>query len=187
MNNPTFVRDELSKDFIILDPEQTVAQATDELNQEKATVGIVNDPVAGFPGLVTKRLLKRSANKQEKLASLIASLPRPSPVRADDKLAPIVEVLAHELITDRSLAGLVVWDEQQQVIGVVPRKRLARVAAGMIERGGDSSRLEGASILTGAYFYCPQDGEEKLVSYYNPANPPKCKNGHLMKRKRRSR
>ena len=178
------IKNSLSHDFIVLDPKVTVEQALKQLGQK--TYGVIADPQAELPILVTAGVLKRFSAQQVTIGTMAAALPRPAPVQPDARLDQVASVLATDLVANPDLAGLLVWDDHQKVVGILPRQILARVAARLIERGGDTGRLEGASTVTGIYFYCPIDNEEKLVSYYDPANPPKCSNNHLMKRKPRS-
>lgn len=180
----SLIKNSLSQDFILLDPKLSVEQALKQLGQK--TYGVITEPQAELPVLVTAGVLKRFSDQQATIGSIAEALPRPAPVQPDVRLDQVASVLATDLVANPDLAGLVVWDDRQKVVGILPRQVLARVAARLIERGGDTSRLEGASAVAGVYFYCPIDGEEKLVSYYDPANPPKCSNNHLMKRKPRS-
>ncbi|MFN8490282.1 MAG: hypothetical protein U0350_22030 [Caldilineaceae bacterium] len=178
------VKEYLSQDFTQLDPVLTVAQAIEQLGREQKTYGVVRVAGEELAVLVTAGMLRRAPDLQASVGNFAKTLPSLAPVKRNDVIEQVVRRLANALVSDPKLAGLIVQDDQE-VIGIVSRPKLVEIAGRVITRGGDASRLEGASSLLGVYYYCPVDGEEKLVSYYNPANPPRCRQGHLMKRKPR--
>lgn len=177
------VRESMSQDFITLDPQATAAQAIEQLRQQSKPYGIIPDPQVGLPVLVTTRVLSRLPDQQARLEYIAEQLPRPTTVQPEAMLEQVARMLATDLVTKPNVTGLVVSDDQQNLVGVIPRHLLARAAAGMVERGGDISELAGDPIGIGADYICPLDGEERLISFYDPDDPPTCSQGHRMKRK----
>jgi predicted transcriptional regulator len=178
------VQDVLSRDFVEFSPSDSIADVVEKLRSVK--YGVVVCPELPFPSLVTTDIINRIQGKNT-VGELASQLPSLTPVLSEDNLQAVVLSIASDIISNPWVVGLTVSDGDGKVIGVVPRRDLARTAAQILERGGDTSRLEGSSVTAGARFYCPIDNEERIIVYYNPASPPRCSNGHVMKRKPRQR
>ncbi|MGQ9928666.1 MAG: hypothetical protein ACUVS4_17615 [Chloroflexaceae bacterium] len=100
----------------------------------------------------------------------------------EDAQAALRLQLRKLLAEDEALAREV----QRMLEDPAVRQVIAR-GARSVAIGGDVSgsviitgRLEGAPVDL-LFFECPEDHERTLVAYYDPQNPPRCSQGHLMK------
>jgi len=160
-----------------LDADETVAKALETLEQANVTFGVVSDPAGGWIATITLRQL-RDASKGTSVRTLVSGKPRPIVTEPGIKFDSVVKKLVHRPGFETDLADIVV-QEQDKLRGVVPRARIIDRASLIVIRWG-ADRLEGAPIDVMLY-ECEICQERKLVAYYDPKNPPKCKAGHLMK------
>jgi CBS domain-containing protein len=180
----TLVKDALSQSFIVLDPAITAKEALHQMRGQNAIYGVVPDTQIAMPALVTIGFFDQTQDQQATVGGLTAKLAHLTPVPSTVSLEQAASLLATFFRANRNLAGLVIVDDQQQVIGIVPRQNLARAADRLVERGGDISRLEGEPILTvGTYYYCSKHNEKELITYWEYDNPPRCSKGDLMEPK----
>jgi hypothetical protein len=120
----------------------------------------------------------RAAPEDTTLADLLPEGDPPPLLEADLPLDAAVERLAMSFVLNPSLAGGLV-EIGADHWGVVPRRVFVEHAGLMTTRGG-GDRLEGAPVGL-LVFECEEDHDRKVVAYYDPDNPPRCRNGHLMK------
>ena len=128
-------------------------------------------------GIVTKEELA-AAPPDTLVADLVANR---SPLLIDNRtpLDQIVEAVRERLSIEPDLLGIVVVADNSPVGAI--RTATVLDLTGPNVRGGFS--LEGRPVSS-LVFRCAAHGEEVAVDYYDPANPPRCSNGDLMRRKR---
>ena len=155
----------------------TVAEAPARPEQAGAEFAVLRDEQGGLRGPVSLEALRR-AEAEGRLAEAWKEAPPPIVVRPDMRVDDVTRRLAKDLVLNPRLAGVIV-QEGEQVLGVLPRSFLAQRASRLVTRG-TADRLEGPPVDL-LYFECPQDGERQLVAYYDPQNPPTCRQGHRMR------
>jgi hypothetical protein len=69
------------------------------------------------------------------------------------------------------------------IFALLPERILASFVASDVTVRNAIGRLAGSPVTT-LIFECASDGERQLVGFYDPAEPPRCASGHLMRRVR---
>ena len=182
MDRPIYARDQMTTKVFVMAGTMTVADALAGLQEQGGRYGVVIDQGLLVPVVLDAGSVANAADQSARVSEFVASLPWHAPVEKDQSLADVILEIADTFVADERLNGLVVVDDEQLAIGVIPRTVLAAVAADIVRRGGDIGGLEGLPIIIGRMFSCAVDQEEKLVTYYEPSNPPRCRYGHVMKR-----
>lgn len=165
------VGDELVTDFILLNADQTVAQARETLAQSGAAYGIVTNAADAPVALITAGALAAIT----KVDGLLHEASHSSifVIDSDVLLDEAVSYSAQSLVENPEMAGLVV-EAEEEVVGVLPRQALRKHAQRIRTRGGDITRLPGAPHSPARYFVCPHGDYRELVSEYDPDDPPTC-------------
>lgn len=161
---------------VILEADWKAAEALQKLAQSQAPFGVVCDQKGQWLGIVTREQLQE-AQRDVDLRQLTAAQPVIT-VEPEVTVESAAEMLAKDLVLHPALPGVIV-QTQGHLQGVLPRRVLLERASRIVTRTF-TDRLEGAPVDL-LFFECPEDGERKLVAYYDPQNPPKCSQGHLMK------
>jgi hypothetical protein len=156
----------------------SVQSALQELDSSESEYGVVKNDEGQLVALVQKETLRSEENAQSSLNSVIATKPVPFVIGADTNLDKVVQEFASDFAANPNLEGILV-KENEDLKGVLPRRLIVKRALEIVAtRGVD--RLEGAPLDT-VYYECTIDNERKSIDYYDPKNPPKCRNGHKMK------
>jgi hypothetical protein len=172
----------MTTSFSELTGTMLVAEALARLLAPKVSYGVVVEPESRVPIVLDSGTLSAAAGRSATVGALAATLPWHVPVAADQPLEGVILENALAIAANDRLAGIVVVDDKRRIVGVIPRGKLADAAVDLIRRGGESDVLEGLPVLTGVIFTCEEDGEKRVVTYYDPSDPPRCNSGHLMKR-----
>lgn len=159
----------------LLEADMTAAEALEKLTQSQTPFGVIRDEKGQWLGIVTREQLQ-AAPKDAVLRQMIAR--RVLTVEPEVTMESAVTMLAKDLVLHPDLSGVIV-QTQGRLQGVLPREVLVEHASRVVTRGS-AGRLEGAPVDL-LFFECAEDGERKLVAYYDPQNPPRCSQGHLMK------
>jgi hypothetical protein len=122
------------------------------------------------------QLEKATPDKQVK--TLVASAQTPIIVDSQESLEDVVKKHSKDLELRPNLGGVIVTSEQQ-ISGVLPRSLIINQARRVVTRGSGIARIEGSPLDT-LFFRCEIDNERKMISYYDPADPPRCSNNHKM-------
>ncbi len=169
------VEEALSSAFVQVNAGMAIDEALMNLQAAQAQYGVVIGSQDRVLGLVTiERLREGDANAY--VETLIDSGP-PIFLEPNVTLDTAVRALAKDFVLRPQLAGVVV-QAQGKVEGILPRNIIVERAARLGTRGV-ADRLTG-SPLDILFFECPVDHERRIVVYYDPSNPPKCSQGHLM-------
>jgi hypothetical protein len=99
-------------------------------------------------------------------------------VESPETLEEVVENHAKYLELRPNLREIVVT-ENETVVGVLPRNVIITGATRVVTRGAGILRMEGPP-LGALFFRCPEDNERRMVTYYNPDDPPLCSKQHVM-------
>ncbi len=172
-----YVRDVLDTGFILLDANKSVAEAKELLAQTGSTYGVVVSPGELSIRLITVGSLSSISNSGSVLEEF-RSLPT-FIVDADILLDQAVSCSAQSLVENPKMSGLVV-EEKGKVIGVLTRQTARKHAQYITTRGGDTTELAGNPQSQAKYFVCPNKDYSKLISQYDPDNPPTCPNDNLI-------
>ena len=156
----------------------SVQSALQELDASNCEYGIIKNAQGEFLALILAERLRSDKNPQDTLSSVVANRPVPLVSGADLNLDKVVKDFASNFAADPELEGVVV-KENEDLKGVLPRRVIVKRALEIVATRG-LDRLEGAPLDT-VYFECAIDKERKSVDFYDPAHPPKCRNGHEMK------
>jgi len=167
------VRDALVKDFVLLNADQTVAQAREALAQTGATYGIVTN-AASVPTALTTAGALASIDTPDSLLHEISHVPA-FVIDAAILLDEAVSFSAQTLVENPDLVGLIVIDAGERA-GVLPRQKLRQHAQRIKTRGGDITQLPGVPHTPARFFVCPEGDYQELVSEYDPNDPPVCPN-----------
>lgn len=167
------VRDTIVTEFVPLDAGQTIAEARRKLVQARATYGIVTNTTGVPVALTTAGALAASPDPDAALQA--AAMPPTFVVDGEISLDQAVSFSAQTLVEHPEIAGLVVQDHGQ-VAGVLPRQAIRQRAQHIKTRGGDITELPGVPQTQAKYFVCPKGDYKKLVSQYDPNDPPVCPN-----------
>lgn len=160
----------------LLNADMTAAEALEKLAQSQTLFGVICDANGQWLGGVTREQLQ-AAQEDVDIRQLVAGQ-RVITLEPGVAIESAVRMLAKDLVLHPDLPGVIV-PTQGHLQGVLPRQALVEYASRIVTRTvGD--RMEGAPIDL-LFFECPEDGERKLVAYYDPQNPPRCSRGHLMK------
>jgi hypothetical protein len=157
---------------------QTAGAALEAMRSEGTRVLLIVDGDRKQP----KALLSEAELKQAEPDSLLREVARYAAPLSDSVRAPYVlddVVRRHSGYLERwpNLPGLLVtYDEGFRVL---PREVVTKGASQVVTRGMNEGRLEGAPLDV-LFYECPIDHERKLVAYYDPRNPPRCRLGHDM-------
>jgi hypothetical protein len=165
----------LIDDALVVDSQESADQVRRQLADSGAAFVIIvsNDDVTG---LVTAQELDALADEAG-MSELATAPPLCFDVAAP--LDDIVHALRDRLAVEPDTAGSVIIADGRPV-GVV-QTATALNLAGIPVRSAD--QLAG-SPLTTLIFECEDHSEQVSISYYDPANPPRCSNGDLMRRRR---
>lgn len=159
----------------LLEADMTAAEALEKLTQSQTPFGVIRAEQGQWLGVVTREQLQ-AAPKDVFLRQMIAR--RVLTVEPEETLENAVRMLAKDLVLHPDFSGVIV-QTQGRLQGVLPREVLVEHASRVVTRE-IPVRLEGAPIDP-LFFECAEDGERKLVAYYDPQNPPRCSQGHRMK------
>jgi hypothetical protein len=161
-----------------LDAGMSIQSALEELDASNSEYGIIKNDQGEFLALIQAERLRSEKNPQNTLSSVVVNKPVPLISGADVDLDKVVKDFASAVAADPELEGVVI-KENEDLKGVLPRRVIVKRALEIVATRG-LDRLEGGPLDT-VYFECAIDKERKSVDYYDPANPPKCRNGHPMK------
>lgn len=156
----------------------SVQSALEELDASNSEYAIIKNDQGQFVALIEVERLRSEKDPQNILSSVVATKPVPLVTGTDVNLDKVVKDFASNFAADPELEGVVV-KEDENLKGVLPRQVIVKRALEIVANRG-LDRLEGGPLVT-VYYECPIDKERKSVDYYDPGNPPKCRNGHAMK------
>lgn len=158
---------------LTLGPDVTVGEALAQLAHANTAYAVIVD-TGGQPARVVTEQDLRGKDAATKLGELIDPNNPALTIAPDTTMDQVVQQHARSLVRQPDIRGVVIHDGVR-VTGVVPRQAIVEAASRGIKRG-----LEGGPLSV-MWYECPVDHERRRVAYYNPASPPTCKNGHLMK------
>jgi hypothetical protein len=176
-DNVPYVRDLLDTTFVPLDARGTVVAAKELLEQAGRTYGVVISPDGVPIGLTTVGALSSVPDSRVAVGEFLG-LPA-FIVDADVLLDQAVSFSAQTFVENPEMSGLVV-EENGKVIGILTRQTARKYAQRIRTRGGDITELAGDPQSLAKYFVCPNKDYSKLISQYDPDNPPTCPNDGLV-------
>ncbi len=157
--------------------DQTAGRALDAMRSEGTKVLLIVDSARGLPKALLSRVELEQALPDSPLEEVAKYAPEPVGVKAPYDLDRVAQRHSGYLERWPNLPGLLV--ETGEGFRVLPREVITKGASKVVTRGMNEGRLEGAPLDV-LFYECPIDHERKLVAYYDPRNPPRCRLGHDM-------
>jgi len=160
---------------LVVDSQDSADQVRRRLARSNTSLVIIvsNGDVTGLATLQELDALADEADLSE-LATV-----RPLCFDVEAPLGDVTRALRERITANPDTVGSVVTSDGHP-IGVM-RTSTALNLAGIPVRSVDQL---GGIPLTNLIFECKKHGEQVSVSYYDPANPPRCSHGDLMRRRR---
>ncbi len=165
----------ISRAFVQVKADATVGEALKALQDAQAQYIVVASTQNNPLSVIGVQQL-RAANANEAVGTFVQHMPA-LVLEPNVPISSAARALAKDLVLKPQLAGVLV-QAQGRAEGILPRKTIVDYAARNVTRG-TSDRLEG-SPLDVLIYECPVDHERQIITYYDPAHPPMCSQGHLM-------
>ncbi|MFL6211950.1 MAG: hypothetical protein ACJ74W_24095 [Pyrinomonadaceae bacterium] len=160
-----------------IDQNMSVHDARLKLQSEHTSHALIVDTVRGARAALLSDKQLADARPDAILKNLVEHAPEPLTIRVPYDLDDVVQRHAKTLELRPNLPGILVEDGAE--IKLLPRQVIIKGATHVVTRGAQFYRLEG-SPLDVMFYECPIDFERKMVAYYDPNDPPRCKFKHLM-------
>lgn len=156
---------------------QKAGEALAKMRSEATEFLLVVDGIMGRPKALLSKAELTEATPDSMLREVAKYAPEPINVNAPYDLDHVARRHSSYLEKWPNLPGILV--KVGEGFRVLPREVVTKGASRVVTRGMNEGRLEGAPLDV-LFFECPIDHERKLVSYYDPRNPPRCRLGHDM-------
>ncbi len=184
----------LVKDVMVptvqLEANVRAGDALQTLDQKNIEYGVVCDESGRLLVIVTRKQL-RDVEPDECVQVLTANVPHPVPIKPDDSMNSIVQMLAEDSTIKYGFTDIIV-QEQGNVQGVLLHETIEEHAWFILDRVRFRGSLMSLSRPRGdplrvpkpMLFKCFICRKKKLVEWkdYDPDNPPTCSKGHVMQR-----
>lgn len=155
----------------------TAGEALAKMHSEETEVLLIVDGVRRLPKALLLKAELEQVPPDSALQEVARYAPEPESVKAPYDLDYVAQRHSGYLEKWPNLPGLLV--DTGQDFRMLPREDITKGASRVVTRGMNQGRLEGAPLDV-LFYECPIDHERKLVAYYDPRNPPRCKLGHDM-------
>lgn len=171
MDQILFARDILEKNFVLISAEQTISQTRGELERSGVGYGVVVNAAGEPVALINAKMLEEAPDPDLPINTF--STTPAFVVSSETLLDETVSYSAQTFVENPGLQGLIV-EEGGEISGILSRKTIRFYAQQIAIRGGDITELAGVPQTRAKYFICPQQDYKKLVTRYDPDDPPTC-------------